>query len=137
MKSVSDEQLNATCQLIRERLADVLAVYVFGSQATDTATPESDTDLAVLVEGYADSNQLFVLAGVLSDILKTPVDLVDFRAATTVLQAQILNEGLALWRSDTNVEAYERAIMRDKYDLDIRRKDQLLEVKERGFVYDK
>lgn len=137
MKSVSDEQLDATCQLIRERLADVLAVYVFGSQATDTATPESDTDLAVLVEGYADSNQLFVLSGVLSDILKTPVDLVDFRAATTVLQAQILNEGRALWRSDTNVEAYERAIMRDKYDLDIRRKDQLLEVKERGFVYDK
>ena len=135
MATLTSRQTDALVELLRAELSGVLAVYLFGSQASGLANDDSDTDIAVLVAGYSDPVTLFELAGKLGDIVRTPVDLVDFRAATTVLQAQILNEGRALWRAHSDVESYEAGVLRDKYDLDIRRQAQLDEIKERGSVY--
>ena len=40
-------------QTLQARVPKLLAIYAFGSRITGSAGPESDLDLAVLVEGYA------------------------------------------------------------------------------------
>ena len=72
--------------LLRNRLPDLLAVYVFGSQASGEAGPESDLDIAVLSTGPLDQVPLWQLSGELADLVGVPVDLLDLRAASTVMQ---------------------------------------------------
>jgi predicted nucleotidyltransferase len=67
------------------------------SRSNATAGKDSDLDLAVLVAGYAPSLLLFDLSGVLEDIVGCAVDVLDLRAASTVMQYQILQKGRRLW----------------------------------------
>jgi predicted nucleotidyltransferase len=83
--------------LIRQQLPQAMAVYAFGSQVQGTANAQSDLDLAVLVAGYADPLVLWALAGELSDTVVCPVDLLDLRAASTVMQYQVITGGQCLW----------------------------------------
>ncbi|HEY6527754.1 MAG TPA: nucleotidyltransferase domain-containing protein [Cellvibrionaceae bacterium] len=66
-----------------------MAIYAFGSRIQGNSTPDSDLDLAVLVAGYAKPEQLWHLAQDLADLTGYPVDLLDLRAASTVMQFQI------------------------------------------------
>ena len=88
--------LQALVHLLQARLPGLMAVYAFGSRVREKglhARTESDLDLAVLVEAYADPVALFELSGSLSDLAACPVDLLDLRAASTVMQHQILMQG--------------------------------------------
>lgn len=80
-----------------DRLDGVLAVYAFGSRIQGMAGERSDLDLdldlAVLVQGYADPLTLWDLAGEAADIAGCPVDLLDLRRASTVMQQQVLTKG--------------------------------------------
>jgi len=46
-------------QEVQSRFSNLLAIYAFGSRIQGTANVDSDLDLAVLVEGYAEPVQLF------------------------------------------------------------------------------
>ena len=70
---------------VQDRLPDLLAPYAFDSRIQGHASADSDLDLAVLMAGYADS-LLFDLAGELADVAGCAVDLLDLRAASTVMQ---------------------------------------------------
>jgi predicted nucleotidyltransferase len=81
---------------LQNRLPKLLGVYAFGSRVVSggqNARLDSDLDMAVLVAGYADPLALFELSGELSDLTHCPVDLLDLRAASTVMQHQILTTG--------------------------------------------
>lgn len=47
---------------LRARFPNAMAIYAFGSQVQGTAGPQSDLDLAVLVAGYADPFETYVLS---------------------------------------------------------------------------
>lgn len=82
---------NALLPLLQQRLPGLLAVYAFGSrvkQGGAQARADSDLDLAVLVEGRADPVLLFELMGELTDVVGCPVDLLDLRAASTVMRTK-------------------------------------------------
>ena len=81
---------------LRRHLPALLAVYGFGSRVQGTAGADSDLDLAVLVAGRADVLQLWSLSGDLADLAGCPVDLIDLRAASTVMQYQVITTG-QLW----------------------------------------
>ena len=51
-------------QLLQQRLPNLLAVYLFGSQASGQATPSSDVDLAVLMPGYLDPIELWDISAI-------------------------------------------------------------------------
>jgi predicted nucleotidyltransferase len=74
---------------LRDKWPDALAIYAFGSQLQGQANAQSDLDLAILVAGYADPLALWEIAGTISDIICCDVDLLDLRAATTVMQYQV------------------------------------------------
>lgn len=87
-------------EALRASLPELLAVYAFGSQVHGTAGPDSDLDLAVLVHGYVDPLLLWRLTGDLAAITACPVDLLDLRAASTVMQYQVITTGERWWASD-------------------------------------
>ena len=123
---------------LQHRLPRLMAVYAFGSRVREQgqhARPDSDLDLAVLVEGLADPVQLFELAGSLSDLAGCAVDLVDLRAASSVMQHQILMHGQRLWASDVRAGLVEAAMMTEKLHLDEARSGLIQSVMERGVVY--
>ncbi|BAO82025.1 predicted nucleotidyltransferase [Serpentinimonas raichei] len=120
---------------LRERLPDLLAIYAFGSRIQGTAGPQSDLDLAVLVAGYADPLALFDLAGDLADVAGCPVDLLDLRAASTVLQHQILVTGQRWWALDAQAALFEAAMLSEKTALDEARAGLLADILQRGTVY--
>jgi predicted nucleotidyltransferase len=76
----------AIVQLLQANFATLLAVYAFGSRVRGEAGPASDCDLAILVEGDADPLVLWTVSGQLADLVGCHVDLLDFRAASTVMQ---------------------------------------------------
>ena len=123
------------CTLLQAQLSDLLAIYAFGSRVRGDAGPDSDLDLAVLVAGYADPLLLWDLSGELADLAGSPVDLLDFRAASTVMQYQILTTGERWWAHDSRADIYEAAILSEKTELDTARAGLLADIQQRGSIY--
>jgi len=125
-------------RLLRERLPGLMAVYAFGSRVVNDgehARTDSDLDLAVLVEGYADPLTLFELSGAVADVAACPVDLLDLRAASTVMQHQVLTTGERLWAKDVRAGLFEAAMLTEKLHLDERRRGLVEDITARGSVY--
>ncbi len=117
------------------RLPQTLAIYAFGSQIQGHAGPQSDLDLAVLVAGYADPMVLWNLASDLADLAACPVDLLDLRAASTVMQYQVITTGQRLWSVGLETDLFECFVLSEKSDLDIRRAPLLADVAASGKVH--
>jgi predicted nucleotidyltransferase len=120
---------------IHAALPDTLAIYVFGSRVNTTANVESDLDLAVLTTTYADPVKLWELSGDLAEIAGCPVDLLDMRAASTVMQYQILQTGYRLWGEDLSAGLFECYVLSEKNALDNARAGLLADIQGRGRVY--
>ncbi|MGP0013940.1 type VII toxin-antitoxin system MntA family adenylyltransferase antitoxin [Pseudomonas sp.] len=120
---------------LQNHLPDLLAVYLFGSHAQGTAGPESDVDVAVLLSGQLDPVLLWQLSGDLADIVGVAVDLIDLRAATTVMQYQIVTRGRRLWAKDVQAGLFESFILSEKTALDTARAGLLKDIQEEGIVY--
>jgi predicted nucleotidyltransferase len=126
---------DALLSTVQQRLPGLLALYAFGSRIQGTAGPESDLDLAVLVAGYADPLLLWDLAGELEDLAGCPVDLLDLRAASTVMQYQVLTTGERWWRRDVQADLFEVAVLSEKTELDGARAGLLVDIAKRGRVH--
>ncbi|MDP2225466.1 MAG: nucleotidyltransferase domain-containing protein [Nitrosomonas sp.] len=96
---------------------------------------DSDLDLAVLVAGYAEPLVLWALAGDLADVTGCPVDLLDLRAASTVMQYQVITTGQRWWALDVQAALFEAAILSEKTELDTARAGLLSDIQKRGKVY--
>ena len=122
-------------QTLQARVPNLLAIYAVGSRITGTAGPGSDLDLAVLVAGYAEPLASFDLAGDLADVAGCAVDLLDLRAASTVMQYQILTTGQRWWAKDAQAALFEAAVLSEKTALDTARANLLADIQQRGTVY--
>lgn len=121
MTTTDSMNTESLLQTLQTQVPDLLAIYAFGSRIQGTARPDSDLDLAVLVAGYAEPLLLFSLAGDLADIAGCSVDLLDLRAASTVMQYQILTTGQCWWAQDGQVALFEVAVLSEKTALDTAR----------------
>lgn len=120
---------------LQARLPDLLAIYAFGSRVNGMANASSDLDLAVMVSGYVVPTALWELSGDLADLAGCPVDLLDMRAASTVMQYQIITTGQRWWVKDAQAALFEAAVLSDKTELDTARAGLLADIRERGSVY--
>lgn len=113
-----------------------MAIYAFGSQIQGTSGPDSDLDLAVLVAGYADPVALWELTGNLADVAGCPVDLLDLRAASTVMQYQVITTGRRLWIcSHLQADLFECFVLSEKTALDTARAPLLADIQATGKIY--
>ena len=132
---VTSEVVQRIIPALQSPLPGLLAIYGFGSRVQGTAGPDSDLDLDVLVEGYADPLLLWQLSSELADIAGCTVDLLDLRAASTVMQYQIITTGQRWWARDAQAALFESAILSEKTALDTARAALLADIQERGSVY--
>ncbi|MBF0262881.1 MAG: nucleotidyltransferase domain-containing protein [Magnetococcales bacterium] len=121
---------------LRERLPHLLAIHLFGSHATGGVHPESDLDLAVLVAGKVDPLFLWDLALELEPLAGCAVDLIDLRAASTVLQHQVITTGRPLWTGDAlQSDLFACFVLSDKLDLDLARAPLLAQIAREGRIH--
>lgn len=133
--SVAQETVERAVGMLQRRVPGLLAVYGFGSRIQGTARADSDLDMAVLVAGYADVLLLWQRSGELADIAGCAVDLLDLRAASTVMQYQIITTGVRWWAKDAQAALFESAILSEKTALDMSRAGLLGDIALRGSVY--
>ena len=120
---------------IRARFPHAIAIYAFGSQVQGTAGPDSDLDLAVLVAGYADPLALWDLSGHLADLAACPVDLLDLRAASTVMQYQVITSGRRLWSAGLEAGLFECYVLSEKTQLDAARAPLMADILATGKIH--
>ena len=120
---------------LRERFPDALALYAFGSRIANTARADSDLDLAVLLPGYADPLVLWRTAQELAEISQCPVDLLDLRAESTVMQHQVLTTGRRLWSTEPAAGLFEAYAMSEKLALDEARAGLLADIAREGRIH--
>ncbi|MCB5195702.1 type VII toxin-antitoxin system MntA family adenylyltransferase antitoxin [Deefgea salmonis] len=114
---------------------EVIGIYAFGSRVQGTANAHSDLDLAVLVAGYVDPLLLWRLAGELAELVGCAVDLLDLRAASTVMQYQVLTTGRRLWGVEPAAGLFECYVLSEKTALDTARSGLLADISQQGSVY--
>lgn len=106
----------------------VLGVWLFGSQADGTATPQSDIDLAVLFDRELTWDEQMGFEVAVCEILRTDdVDVVDLRRVKLPLRAYAVT-GKVLYERDyagvsdfierTLIEYYDYAPFLQRYDQD-------------------
>ena len=97
---MNNEQDAVVVAVLRRALPELVAVYRFGSSATGTQGPDSDIDLAVLSPGRLAPRARFDLQEDIAAALRRPVDLVDLRAASSVMAIQVVSTGELLFDAD-------------------------------------
>lgn len=120
---------------IRKKFPNAMAVYAFGSRIQGNHGPESDLDLAVLVGGYADPVELWDIAHQLAEIAHCDVDLLDLRAASTVMQYQVISSGRRLWAADVQAGLFECYVLSEKTALDTARAPLMRDIATTGKIY--
>ena len=88
--------------VLRQALPGLIAAYRFGSSVTGTGRPGSDLDFAVLPVHRLDAVARFDLQERLAGALHGDVDLVDLRAASTVMASQVVSTGLLVYEGDAS-----------------------------------
>ncbi|PIY30289.1 MAG: nucleotidyltransferase domain-containing protein [Comamonadaceae bacterium CG_4_10_14_3_um_filter_60_42] len=121
--------------LLRARFPQAMAIYAFGSQVHGDANAHSDLDLAVLVAGYGDPLALWDASGDLADVVGCQVDLLDLRAASTVMQYQVITTGRRLWSTGLPTDLFECYVLSEKTALDEARALLLADIASTGRIY--
>jgi predicted nucleotidyltransferase len=104
---VGDKDKKSIVDALRRDIPQLQAVYIFGSQQDDTATSESDIDIAYLSTRVLDPVQRWDIAQRLASMLLRDVDLVDLRQTDTIFRYQILSKGARIHGGGYEVESFE------------------------------
>lgn len=97
---------------------EVLAVYLYGSRARGTASPESDVDLGVLLRSAPPPSLHSVardLEGALERAVKIPVEVVVLNAAPADLVHRVLRDGVLLLDRDRSARIRFEVQSRNEY----------------------
>lgn len=128
-------EFSAVIAALQDRVPGLSAVYAFGSRVSGDAGPHSDLDIAVMADGVLGTEALWELSSRLAGIVDCPVDLLDLRAASTVMQYRIVTTGQRLWARDGQAALYESFILGRKTALDEARAGLLEDIRKTGTVY--
>jgi uncharacterized protein len=129
-------------QLIKNFLVDKMNpsfIIVFGSFAKQLTHKDSDIDISVYnKDNLYTTYEVFMIAQELADILKTDVDLIDFRSASTIFQAQIVTTGKVIYSNDEVLRMNVEMLTLSMYaKLNEERKSIIQKVDESGTIYEK
>ncbi len=131
--------LEAVVEAVREAVPDAVAAYLFGSHAAGAARSESDVDLAVLLPGgrTLSSEALWDARESISKALGAEkVDLVDLRAASTVMRVQVVSTGRVLFEADRTARERFEMHTYSAYALLNEERSAILDgIRRRGRVY--
>lgn len=120
---------------VRAVLPDVQAVTLFGSRAGGVAREDSDLDLAVLLPSRADPVRLWEAGEAIARRLDVDVDLIDLRAASTVMQFQVITTGRRLFAKGAEADRYDMFILGEMTALNEARAPLIADIEREGRVH--
>jgi uncharacterized protein len=133
---IDDQKKDFIIEILLERFPDLRFIYLFGSSTAPNVEVPGDVDLAVLSLKPILPWDRWKTAQELAIRLKTEVDLVDLRRASTVMQFEIISSGRCLFeRIPEERERYEDAVFSAYVRLNEERSGILEDVYARGSVY--
>lgn len=94
---------------------EIVALYVFGSFATERERKGSDLDLAVMVREKMEGETRLNLETQLSNVLGCDVDLVVFGQVSPLLQHQVLKYGRLIYEADSAQRIRQEVFARSTY----------------------
>jgi predicted nucleotidyltransferase len=103
-----------------QKIPHIVSVTLFGSFASNTATDQSDVDIAVLFEksSVPDAFKLIELREEISDLLHKDVDLVCLNTASPIIGMQAFQNGKLLLKKNARAyETYQMALFIDYAEL--------------------
>lgn len=122
--------------LIRKRVPNAIAIYLFGSRVVDAVHESSDFDIAVLPQEPMAANDRWDLQQELAIALHHAVDLVDLRSASTVMRFQVVSTGDLLFESDVTKRAEFEMYTYSMYTrFNFERREVINDVLKTGRVY--
>ena len=124
--------------LLRRRLGGLRLVYWFGSTATGTAFcgDDSDLDIAFYAMDPVGGSLRYELLIEASVMAGCSVDLVDLRAASTVLMWQVLESGRLVYESDPRFTADFEVMILARYCALTEERHELLEsIQQQGYIH--
>lgn len=123
-------------ECVTARFPDVLGFYLFGSQASGSARPDSDIDVAILVDKPVEAEAAFELKTDLSSKFKKDVDLVDLLRCDSVTAAQVAATGILVWAADPyRCAVFETTAFSTYALLNEERRDILADIQREGRIY--
>lgn len=96
----------AICNAVIDALGRPQALWLFGSVEAGRQRPDSDLNVAVLYPKTLDPLRCFDAAQSCSLLLGQEVDLIDVRAVSLPLQAEIVGSGRRLMADDVEATAW-------------------------------
>jgi uncharacterized protein len=121
---------------IQKAVPNLIAIYRFGSAERGAVRPDSDIDLALFSREALPELRRFELAQDLAIQLHRDVDLVDLRAASTVMRMQVISTGECLFTASDRLQGeFEDLVYSDYARLNEERREILNDVRTRGSVY--
>jgi uncharacterized protein len=135
---MNESMMNKIITIITGQIPSALAIYIFGSHATDTNLSQSDVDIAFFTpfESKISPIEIHRIKMQLEVALGKDVDLVHLNTATTVFQFEITTTAKQLYVSDAEVVLKYEALVLSMYQrLQEERKDILDEIISSGKVY--
>lgn len=123
-------------QIIRLFFPAVQGVYVFGSEVSGDVHAESDLDLAILMEKTLEPEKLWDIAQEIAIHIGRDVDLLDLRAASTVMRMQVVGKGTKIACFDEPAcEIFEDFVFSDYARLNEERAEILKDIGRQGVIY--
>ncbi len=122
--------------VLKGTIADLIAVYRFGSTAHGTAVPSSDADVGVLAAGRIPDAIRFDLQERIAAGIRRDVDLVDLAVASPVMAIQVVARGELLYDGDPEARGrFEDRVFGTYARLNEERRGILERVAAEGTVY--
>ena len=133
MKNIDD---NKIVSLLKRRIRDLQAVYLFGSVVGDQFSTHSDLDIAVKAGAMIDPIKRWEIQEELAVLVGRNVDLLDLVQASLVMKFEVINTGQRIFCGDIDyIESYETSIFSQYLDFNEIRGLIIDAILERGNVY--
>jgi predicted nucleotidyltransferase len=132
------ESLEKIKESILLEIPDVIAIYLFGSRAQESAVKESDYDISILLPPgkIMDDFKLSDLRLSLAVEINNDVDLICMNQATLVMQFVIISTGVLLFtKSLESILNYEALTFSMYQRFNEERKDLLEDITRSGKIY--
>ena len=119
-------------EFLKDQIPGLIAIYIFGSMADNSATPESDIDIAFLTFRKISAVEKWKIQEELASKLNQDVDLIDLKNATTILRTEVVEKGKLIFSGDSyQVNHFEMTTYSMYADLNESRQDILTDYNEK------